>query len=66
MSHYLVCSISGKPTSEPVVSVQNGRIFERSTLAKHIDIYGTCPVSNSPMTHEDYVAVNGKFSLAVF
>lgn len=61
MSHYLVCSISGKPTSEPVVSTKTGRVYERSTLAKHIDMYGTSPLTNEPMTHEDYMAVNGEF-----
>lgn len=60
MSHYLVCSISGKPASEPVVSSKTGRIYERTTLAKHIDMYGTSPSTNEKMTHDDYVSVNGK------
>jgi pre-mRNA-processing factor 19 len=60
MSHYLVCSISGKPASEPVVSTKTGKLYERSTLAKHIDMYGTDPLTNEPMNQDDFIMVNGR------
>ena len=60
MSHYLVCTITGKPTTEPVVSLKTGKIYEKSTLQKHIDMYGTSPFNNAPMGHEDYISIKGQ------
>jgi len=57
MSHYLICSITGKATSEPVISKKNGNIFDKGALEKHIDMYGTCPISNLQMTHDDYLSI---------
>lgn len=57
MSYYLVCSISGKTASEPVVCSLSGRVFEKSTLEKHIELHGTCPTTGSPMSKEDFVPI---------
>lgn len=59
-SNFLVCSITGKATTNPVVSLKTGKVYEKSTLAKHIDMYGTSPATNQKMTHNDYLELKGQ------
>jgi len=51
----LVCSISGSPLTEAVISLKTGHIFEKSTINKHIHAYGTCPHTHLPLALTDLV-----------
>ena len=37
----------------PVVSVKTGHVFEHSTIVKHLQMTGRCPVTNAEMTEND-------------
>ena len=49
MTSQLICTISGSKINEPVVSTLTGHVFERSTIEKHIEINGSCPITGKPM-----------------
>ncbi|KAJ5070833.1 pre-mRNA-processing factor 19 [Anaeramoeba ignava] len=53
----MFCSITGQITVEPVCS-KNGYIFEKSAIEKHIEIKGTCPMTNQPLTKNDLIPIN--------
>lgn len=55
----LVCSISGTAPEEPVVS-KTGYIFERRHVVKHLEVHGTCPITQEPLTVEDLLPVKVK------
>ena len=48
----VVCSISGYPPEDPVVT-PDGYIFERRLIEKVISETGLCPITNSPLSLED-------------
>mgnify|MGYP003563776363 FL=1 len=47
------CALSGEPLIEPMVSKKTGHVYERSTILKHIDKTGRCPITNTELTQED-------------
>ena len=53
MSTAITCSLSGSHTINPVVSLKTGHIFEKSTIAKYISVYGKCPHTNQPLSQAD-------------
>eukprot|EP00250_Pteridium_aquilinum_P010342 c19315_g1_i1 orf=130-1698(+) len=53
----MFCAISGATPEEPVVSRSSGLLFERRLIEKHIAEYGTCPVTNEPLSIEDLISV---------
>lgn len=57
----LVCSLSGSPLNEGVVSLKTGHIYEKSTITRHIRAYGTCPHTNQALSINDLLplASNG-------
>jgi pre-mRNA-processing factor 19 len=48
----VVCSISGYPPEEPVIS-KDGYIFERRLIERIISETGHCPITNAPLSVED-------------
>jgi len=48
----VVCSISGYPPEEPVIS-KDGYIFEKRLIERVISETGLCPITNSPLSFED-------------
>ena len=48
----LVCSITGYPPEEPVIS-KDGFIFERRLIEQVISESGLCPITKSPLSIED-------------
>ena len=63
----IVCSISGYPPEEPVIS-KDGYIFEKRIIESFIAENGKCPVTGSQLTLEDIrpvVVNNGNKALAV-
>ncbi len=44
-----LCAISGVVPSEPVVSTKTGHVFEKRLIEKHIEMTGTCPVTNQEL-----------------
>lgn len=48
----LVCSISGYPPEDPVIS-RDGYIFERRLIEKVISDTGVCPVTRTPLSIQD-------------
>lgn len=57
-----VCSLSGAPVVEGVVSTKSGHLYEKSTILKFIAAYHKCPHSNQPLEEKDLVAVRGSNS----
>lgn len=53
MSVATTCSISGSPTIDPVISLKTGHVFEKSTVLKHISVYGTCPHTHQALAETD-------------
>jgi pre-mRNA-processing factor 19 len=53
----LVCSLSGNPIIEGVISVKTGHLYEKSTILKHVKAFGRCPHTNQPLTSADLVDV---------
>lgn len=53
----LICSISGEPTSHPVLSPKSQSIFDRSLLQAYIEKHGKDPISNEPLAIEDVIPV---------
>ncbi|KAI9021253.1 WD40-repeat-containing domain protein [Hyaloraphidium curvatum] len=51
----MLCSISGEPPQEPVVSRKSGALFERRLVLKYIAEHGTDPASGEPLAEDDLV-----------
>ena len=45
----MVCSLSGAPLIQPVVSSKTGHLYEKSTILQYIALHGTCPHSGQPL-----------------
>jgi len=52
-----ICSISGNPTEEPVISKKTGHLFEKRLITKYIESTGECPITHQPMTLEDVITL---------
>ena len=48
----IVCSISGVPPEEPVIT-RDGYVFERRLIEKAVNESGKCPVTHSPLSLSD-------------
>lgn len=57
----VVCSISGYPPEEPVVS-RDGYIFERRLIERIISETGLCPITGSPLSMEELRPVHSTSS----
>lgn len=55
--------VSGDVPKEPVVSKNNGLLFEKRLIEKVIKETGKCPVTGSDLNEEDLIPVRGKFDL---
>jgi pre-mRNA-processing factor 19 len=53
----LHCALSGEVPSEPVASPKSGGVFERRTIEKHIEQFGTDPISKAPLAKEELIAL---------
>ncbi|VEU22217.1 DEKNAAC103247 [Brettanomyces naardenensis] len=54
----MICSISGEPTSDPVLSLKSRRVFDRRLIAEYLAENGKDPISEEPMTESDLVAID--------
>lgn len=50
-----ICSISGNPTEDPVISKKTGHLYERRLITKYIESTGECPITHQSMTLEDII-----------
>lgn len=46
------CSLSGHQLVNPVVSIKTGHIFEKSTITKHLQNTGQCPITGIDLNAE--------------
>ena len=53
----MLCTISGTPVEEAVVSRKSGNIFEKRTIMKIVEEKGKCPVTNEDLTVDDLIEV---------
>ena len=51
----LVCSISGSPLVQGVVSNKSGHLYEKSTISHYIARQGTCPHTGVPLSSADLI-----------
>lgn len=49
----IVCSLSGSPLTEPVISLKTGHVYEKSTILRHIEAYSNCPHTKAPLSPND-------------
>lgn len=59
----MICTISGNPTSEPVLSLKSKKIFDRKLLLEYISQNGTDPVTGDPMTEDDLVSIDDSINI---
>ncbi|ODV98413.1 hypothetical protein PACTADRAFT_892 [Pachysolen tannophilus NRRL Y-2460] len=52
------CSISGKPTNSPVVSIKSGTIYDKKLITSYINSHGKDPINDQPLSLDDLVEVN--------
>lgn len=52
-----ICSISGNPIEEPVVSKKTGHLYEKRLITKFIESTGECPITHQPMTTDDLISL---------
>merc|ERR1719321_2491078 len=50
------CTVSGEVAREPVLS-KTGYVFERSTVERHIEAKGVCPVTEEELTLDDLTPI---------
>ena len=51
----LVCSLSGAPLTNPVVSSKTGHLYEKSTILHYLSVYGSCPHTGVQLDRRDLV-----------
>ena len=51
---YNICSLSGKITSNPVVCIKTGYIFDKNLIMNYIENFGNCPLTNISLTKDDF------------
>ncbi|CAI5444205.1 unnamed protein product [Caenorhabditis angaria] len=54
-----ICTISGEPTEDPVVSPVSGHVFDRTLITKFIMENGTDPITNTEMDEGQLVSIKG-------
>lgn len=54
----MLCSISGNPTTEPVLSPVSGHIFDRTLIENYIEQNGKDPINDQPLAVQDLIVVN--------
>lgn len=59
----MLCSISGNPPVDPVVSLKTGHCFEKRLIEKHLTVTGTCPVTKEELSKEDLLPVKSNPAL---
>lgn len=59
----MLCSISGNPPVDPVVSLKSGHCFEKRLIEKHLTVTGTCPVTKEELHKEDLLPVKSNPSI---
>lgn len=59
----VLCSISGQPPVNPVVSIKTGHVFEKSLIEKHLQVTGTCPVTKEDLSVEDLLPLKGNSAI---
>ncbi len=52
-----ICSISGNPIEDPVVSKKTGHLFEKRLITKYIESTGECPITHQSMTLDDIISL---------
>jgi pre-mRNA-processing factor 19 len=55
----MVCSLSGAPLNQPVVSSKTGHLFEKSTILHYIALHGTCPHTGQPLDRSNLIELAG-------
>ncbi|KAG7838516.1 hypothetical protein KL919_001532 [Ogataea angusta] len=53
----MICSISGNPAEEPVLSTKSGHVYEKRLVEEYIAQHGTDPISGESLSSEDLVAI---------
>lgn len=53
----MICSLSGEPTLEPVLSLKSHRIFDKKLLRNFIEVNQKDPITDEEMTEHDVVPV---------
>ncbi|KAG7767734.1 hypothetical protein KL931_003547 [Ogataea haglerorum] len=53
----MICSISGNPAQEPVLSTKSGHVFEKRLVEEYIAQHGMDPITGDSLTSEDLVAI---------
>ena len=56
-SNQMICSISGEPVKEPVVSPKSGAIFEKKHIINYISTSGTDPITDEPLTEDELITI---------
>ncbi|RCK58040.1 Pre-mRNA-processing factor 19 [Candida viswanathii] len=51
----MICSISGEPAKEPVVSPKSGAIFDKKHIVNYISTSGTDPVTDEPLSESELI-----------
>lgn len=54
----MICSISGEPAQEPVLSPKSGHIFERRLIETYIQENSKDPINGEELAVEDLLEVN--------
>lgn len=52
-----ICSISGMPAQQPVISKKTGHVFEQRLIEKHIEATGRCPITKQELYKEDLIEI---------
>lgn len=52
-----ICSLSGMPVIDPVISKKTGHIFEKRLIIKHIEVTGRCPITKHELCKDDLIQV---------
>lgn len=45
----VICTISGQPTDNPVVSPKSGAVFDRNLIVKYLDEFGRDPTNEAEL-----------------
>jgi pre-mRNA-processing factor 19 len=51
----MICSISQQVADLPVASRVSGHVYERTIIARHLALHGSCPFTGQPMQEADLV-----------
>lgn len=54
----MFCSISGKPTIQPVLSPVSGHIFDQTLIENYVEQTGKDPINDQPLSVQDLIKIN--------